>query len=100
MTETQLQNSIIELCKLYGWLYYHTHDSRRSVAGFPDLVIVKDARIIFAELKKDGRHATAEQEKWLAALHYAATFGEHISVYLWNEGHWNDGTILETLQGK
>ena len=41
MTETQLQSAIIELARLTGWLVYHTHDSRHSAKGFPDLCMVR-----------------------------------------------------------
>jgi len=51
-----------------GGLCYHTHDSRRSVPGFPDLVIVVGGRILYREVKLGAGRLTAEQEEWLAAL--------------------------------
>ena len=53
MTESQFQSAVIELAKLNGYrLIYHTHDSRRSVPGFPDLVLVSEhrQRALFREL--------------------------------------------------
>ena len=39
-TEDQWQSAVIEYARLMGWLVYHTHDSRHSEKGFPDLVLV------------------------------------------------------------
>ena len=49
-------------------MYYHTHDSRRCIAGFPDLVLAKAGRLIFAELKNQKHKASDEQIRWLIAL--------------------------------
>ena len=50
------------------WRYYHTRDSRRSAAGFPDLVLVRGPRLIFAELKTERGKLTADQVAWLEDL--------------------------------
>ncbi len=39
--EKPFQAQVVELARLSGWLTYHTHDSRRSQSGFPDLVLVR-----------------------------------------------------------
>lgn len=72
------QAKVIELAKLYGWRWYHTYDSRRSNAGFPDLTLVKGDRLVFAELKSPKGRVSREQREWLEAL--AATGAE---VGLW-----------------
>ena len=48
MTEKEFQRLVVDYATLHGWMHYHTHDSRRSTPGFPDLVLVRE-RIIFAE---------------------------------------------------
>jgi hypothetical protein len=53
-TEKQFQGAVVELCRLRGYLTYHTHDSRRSDPGFPDLVIVGHGRVLYRELKREG----------------------------------------------
>jgi hypothetical protein len=70
MLEADLQSAVVKLARTLGGLVYHTHDSRRSAAGFPDLVIVfeRTGAILFAELKQDGKHPTPEQNQWLRAL--------------------------------
>ena len=95
MTEKQLQNAIIKLAEFAGWLVYHTHDSRRSHPGFPDLVLVKSTRMIFAELKSEKGTMRPEQVKWLAALAAA-----HDEVYIWRPAQWHDGTIERCLGSK
>ncbi|HUY75735.1 MAG TPA: VRR-NUC domain-containing protein [Ktedonobacterales bacterium] len=67
-TEASFMAAIIELATLLNWRCYHTHDSRRSEAGYPDLTCVKGQRIIFAELKTDVGRVRPAQREWLAAL--------------------------------
>lgn len=66
--ETDFQEQVVSLALLCGWLVYHTYDSRRSRKGFPDLVLVKPPRVIFAELKAADGRTTVEQREWLDAL--------------------------------
>ena len=69
MTEAQFQRQVLQLAGLFRWACYHTHDSRRSKSGFPDLVLVKPGRpVIFAELKSDTGETSAEQDEWLTLL--------------------------------
>ncbi len=41
MTEADFQGQVVELAQLHRWHVYHTFDSRRSHAGFPDLLLLK-----------------------------------------------------------
>lgn len=68
LSEKQFQQQVIDLAKMTGWKTYHTHDSRRSNPGFPDLVMVRRGRMIFAELKTRTGRVSAEQEQWLDEL--------------------------------
>jgi hypothetical protein len=70
-TERELLETIREAAKIGRWLLYHTHDSRRSAAGFPDLVLVRGRDVIFAELKTERGRLTPEQVAWLGALRAA-----------------------------
>ena len=61
-------DTILQASALYGWLAYHTHDSRRSTAGFPDLVLVKPPHVLFLEVKRENGRLSVAQADWLAAL--------------------------------
>ncbi len=63
-----LLDTVLEACRVMGLLVYHTHDSRHSAAGFPDLVIVGPGGCLFRELKGDGGKVSAAQQKWVDAL--------------------------------
>jgi predicted type IV restriction endonuclease len=85
ITERDWQNQIHRLAFSLGWKYYHAPDNRpvhgriqKIVAGFPDLVLVKGNRLIFAELKKELGVVADAQVEWLAALE--ATGAE---CYIW-----------------
>ena len=67
MSEAELEIHVRHLIKDLGLLWYHTHDSRRSPSGFPDLVIVGD-RVIYRELKTAKGKVADDQAAWLDAL--------------------------------
>ena len=89
--EETLQAEIIKLAKQRGFLCYHTHDSRRSAAGFPDLFLIRGKKYLFAELKKIGKQPTKEQESWIDALRFAG-----VPTYVWTSRDWQ--TICEVLR--
>lgn len=79
--------------ELAGWeLVYHTYDSRRSERGFPDLVMVRPPRLIFAELKMKKGKLTVYQEDWIAGLKRVPD----IEVYIWRYPEDID-TIIKVL---
>lgn len=89
--EAAFQAAVIELARLCRWRCYHTHDSRHSAAGFPDLCLVRESdresggRLIFAELKSARGRLRAEQRAWLDALG-ASVPG--VEAYLWRPADW------------
>lgn len=68
VTERELQRAVEILARLCRWLVYHTYDSRRSQAGFPDLVMIRGHRMIAAELKSQKGELRPEQQQWMAAF--------------------------------
>lgn len=87
-SEGDFQTWVKDVAKITGWMVYHTHDSRRSDEGFPDLVLLRGERWIVAELKAEGKNPTPAQMIWLEAFRVA---GRHPSgesgltpeVYVW-----------------
>lgn len=77
LSERDFQKQVIDLAKHLGW---RVHAERAAMtkkgwvtpiqgdAGFPDLVLVRPPRIIFAELKTEQGRATSEQWEWIDAL--------------------------------
>jgi len=96
ISEAQLQQMVIDLAHWAGFMHYHTHDSRRSRPGFPDLVLVHTTtgRLIFVELKSDKGRIRPEQDVWLQHL------GKQHEAYLWRPAHWHTGVIRKVLTGE
>ena len=85
ISEKDWQNQFGQMAMFLGWKYYHAPDNRpvhgriqNVVAGFPDCVLVKGKRLIFAELKKETGVVSEAQQLWLDAL--TAT---GVEVYVW-----------------
>lgn len=88
--EREFQAQVLQLAKLSGWFCYHTHDSRRSAAGFPDLVLVRAPRVLFAELKSEKGQTRPEQAAWLEALRGCRS----VEVALWRPRDWPEKRSL------
>ena len=101
--ERDFQRAVIDLARLMGWRVHHTRPAltRRGRwltpiqgdAGFPDLVLVRAGRVIFAELKCNGVRPTPQQQAWLDAL--ASCAG--VECYLWTPADWE--TVVRMLAG-
>lgn len=70
ISEERFMNDVIDYAVLCGWrLIYHVPDSRRvTSAGFPDLVMVRNGRLLFIECKKVGGVLSLAQNAWLFEL--------------------------------
>lgn len=101
MSESQLQELVISLAHVYQWRVAHFRPGqtnkgwRTAVAadgrGFPDLVLAKPGRLLFAELKTSVGLLTDAQRAWRQVL------GNWF--VLWTPKHWESGEILRTLSG-
>ncbi len=76
-----------------GWLVFHDEDSRKNRPGFPDLVMAREGRTIFAELKSQRGRVRPEQQRWLDELAKAPG----IEVYLWRPSDLD--SIIQMLMG-
>jgi hypothetical protein len=94
LREAQWQQRVLDLAKLCGWRVAHFRPGRTSTgwrtaveadgAGFPDLTMVREGRLLFVELKSERGRVTPEQRVWLAAL--SAVPG--VETYLWRPSDW------------
>ena len=71
MPEEALLRHVRALARRCGYLCYHTHDSRKSEEGFPDVVLTNGKDVIFAELKSRTGKLTEAQSLWLELLRHA-----------------------------
>ncbi len=85
ISEKNFEQLIKELARVNNWLYYHTYRSTRSVPGFPDCVMVKGTRIVYAELKTEKGIVSSPQQQWLEALAGACN-----EVYLWRPSDYEE----------
>ena len=100
MTERDLLANVTQAARLLGWLAYHTHISKHSESGFPDLILIERtdaeaARIIAAELKRESAGPSPAQVVWLDAF-----FDAGVETYLWRPSHWLSGEIESVLRGR
>ena len=91
--EDEFQEQIIEVAQLCGWMVAHHPDSRRMKgnAGLPDLILAKEGRVVFAELKSSTGTVSDAQQGWLDALAPRKGQTAAHSVYVWrakDDEHW------------
>ena len=115
VSERDFQRTVIELAKVRGWLVYHALPARtkkgwrtltQGDVGFPDLVMVRPPRLIFAELKSEKGKMTVEQESWQDALVGCIVLGRPAidlqgrvshptpEVYVWHPSEMEDIQII------
>jgi len=99
VTEKQFTHTVIEYAEYMGWLVYHVldtqHYAKRTSKGFPDLVMVKDGTLVFAELKSEKGRLTEHQKIWGVALEEVAeetykAFWEHVVYFVWRPSDWDE----------
>lgn len=106
MTEAHFQEQIIALARLEGWLIMHTRPARTATGriitpiqgdpGFPDLVLARQGRIIFAELKSTRGRLSDDQTRWLDEL-LGAEGDTNPTIRVWRENNPDDWTDIVTL---
>lgn len=96
-TESEFQSHVMTLAKSLGYTQqYHTHDSRRSQAGFPDLVLIhsRTKKLMFVELKAQAGRVSPAQESWLNDLRLGGQTAE-----VWRPSDWVSGRVMQVLRG-
>jgi hypothetical protein len=98
MNETEWQKQVVETAHNLGWQDMHVGRTGKHQKvgakgklgpGWPDLVLVKGGRIIFAELKAADGQLSQEQKDVLALL---VNVGE---CHVWRPSDF--GLVLDTL---
>jgi len=100
--------SLLTWCGFDAALTYHTHDSRHSQAGFPDLVAYRYRAgvhtLCLVELKRQQGRVSPAQETWLAAFRaIAAVVNGMTQTVRVITGVWRPsdrGRILELLRNE
>lgn len=94
ISETAFMNTVIQAAEALGWQVYHTHDSRRSQKGFPDVVMIRRGRLVVVELKTEKGVVTREQQAWLELFRSAG-----VPAYVWRPSdQWQE--ILQREERK
>jgi hypothetical protein len=98
LSEDAFLRQVIALARLRGWLVahfrpvrvqrrdgtcYHETPVQADGAGWPDLVLVRQGRVLFAELKRQAGRVEPRQRAWLDALAAAG-----LSVAVWRPSDW------------
>lgn len=78
VTEGNLQNTILQIARLFGWLAMHTRPAQRADGswstplqgdpGFPDLTLARRGTVRFVEVKTATGRLFPDQESWALAL--------------------------------
>lgn len=70
ITEKQFQEQLRKAALIHGWRYYHPWLSIHSTGGYPDCTLLhaKKRRLIFVELKADGKDLRPDQQAWIDDL--------------------------------
>lgn len=98
MSEKDFQTGVLKLARFHGFtLRYHTHDSRRSAPGFPDLVLVnpRTGRVLWRELKRNKGRVSPNQQDWLNGLTAAG-----MDAGMWRPKDLDSGRVLAELRGQ
>ena len=110
MTETEFANELLKWAKVWGWRRFHVRNSGyggksyvQGDKGFPDLVLVRPPRLIFAELKIEKKKVAPEQQEWLDALDECEVEpygmpGPSCETYVWRPDDWD--RIVQVLSGR
>ncbi len=67
LSEARFQAQVVTLARLLGWVAWHCVMPKRSAAGLPDLLLLRD-RALWFELKSERGRLRPEQIAFIARL--------------------------------
>ena len=88
--EKAFQTIVVTTAREHGWMVKNNIcEHSKSEPGFPDLVMVKEGKILFVELRSDKDKFTAEKHEWLKALSTHQRNCGSTFVQLWPISEWD-----------
>jgi len=94
--EREFQQQVIDLAHIFHWRVAHFRPAqtkkgwRTAVSadgmGFPDLVLAREGRLIFIEVKSEKGKFSLEQSEWLEVLKATGK----CEVYVWKPSQWDE----------
>ena len=110
--ETEFRKAVVELARATGWTVYFVSDQHRNRyggpgrAGFPDLIMYKDEKVMAMELKMHNNDVSEAQAGWLKALRhhipaYEIRYPRDIPLVKWIlTSEWEDTQALAEIDAK
>jgi hypothetical protein len=97
VTEADLLDRVLGLCRQHDVLAFHAYDSRSTTGhGFPDLVLAGLVHTVFVELKSSTGCSTPAQTQWKWRV--IASLGSG-AYYKWMPRDLTDGVIESVIIG-
>lgn len=98
--EADFQKVLVQFARIMGWdVHWHPDEKQNAKSGrwdlmpppgFPDLVMVRDERILFVELKGQRGKLSHDQEYWqeaLVKLHWPSQ--GVVTYFCWKPENWD-----------
>lgn len=77
ITESEIRRQVVDYLRIKGWFCFHVLQGGVGVyRGIPDLIAVRDGRVLFIELKTARGRQSEHQKKFQADLEAAG--GEYV----------------------
>ena len=90
-SEAHFQNRVVQLARLFGWKDFHLLDPIGSPAGFPDLLLRRPPRLVWAELKSQHGRVRPAQRAFLDELRACGQ-----EAFEWRPSDWEQ---IKTVLG-
>lgn len=66
--ESRIVKAVMDECRKQGWWCMKLHGGAFSLAGMPDVMAIKDGRVVFLEVKQPGKRPTPVQVRRMEEL--------------------------------
>ena len=96
ISEKVFTKQVVDLARWSGWLVFHPLTAMNKAGryatfthgdiGYPDLTMVRNGQVVFAELKAKRGVTSDEQDEWLRRLGEC----DYVSTYVWRPSDWDE----------